>query len=253
MSIDGGIHGVGEVGDRNRILVGVAYGDVKVGVAILVAVLVAHVGKHRALHAVFVDIDTLVEPRFLEFECVLGVVADFNRGVCGFVFNGDFADFDAIDDFVLFARVFRAERHLEKSAVKPGAAKIRNAVQVLACDNREVLPEGAFGHLGAFDESAQGIALGLVLFGNGLFPVVVEFLFAYAEDLLDGTIEREAVVLGHFMPDLGHGVFAVFLADVTHQRETLRVGTKFCKQRIFRKFVHVGEREQTIVQGCHAE
>ena len=223
------------------------------GVAILVAVLVAHVGKHRALHAVFVDIDTLVEPRFLEFECVLGVVADFNRGVCGFVFDGDFADFDAIDDFVLFARVFRAERHLEKSAVKPGAAKIRNAVQVLACDNREVLPEGAFGHLGAFDESAETVTLRLIGFSDFLFPLVVKLLFAYAEHFLDSAIESHAVVLGHFVPNFRHGVFAVFLADVTHQRKALRVGTKFCKQRIFRKFVHVGEREQTIVQGCHAE
>ena len=55
------------------------------------------------------------------------------------------------------------------------------------------------------------------------------------------------------MPDFGNGIFAVLLADVAYERKTLRVGAEFCKQRVVREVVHVGKREQGIVQCRHAE
>ena len=76
------------------------------GVAIFVAVLVVHVSEHRALYAVFVNIDALVEPRLFELETMLGIVANFNRRIGVFVFDGDFADFNAVDNFVFLACVF---------------------------------------------------------------------------------------------------------------------------------------------------
>ena len=260
LRVEGGVDGVGEVGDRDGVLVGVAYGDVKMRMAVAVAVLVTYVGEDGALHAVFVHVDALVEPSLLDAESVLGVVADVDGRVL--VLDFDVADFHAVNLFggildrgavvrAVCCGAFRFD--FEQPAVEPGAAEVRDAVQVVARDYGEVLPEGAFGHLGALDERSEAVALCLVLFGNRLLPVVVEFLLANAEDLLDGAVEREAVELGHLVPNLGDGVFAVGGADVAHERESLRVGAEFREQRVVREVVHVGERKEAVVQGGHAQ
>ena len=145
---------------------------------------------------------------------MLGIVANFYCAVFAVVFDGDFADFNTIDDFVFLAAVFFVERHLEESSVKPESAEIGYAVECLASNNGEILPEGPFGHLGSFYKGAETIALCLVGVGDFFFPVVVELLFADAENFLDGSVECHAVVFGHLMPNLGHGIFAVFFADV---------------------------------------
>ena len=101
MLVDSGVDGIGKVGDRKYLFVGVAYGDVKMGVTVFVSVLVAHIGKYGTLSTVFENIDALVEPSLLDFESVLGVIR--NIDCLAFVFNFDFADFDTVD---FFGRIF---------------------------------------------------------------------------------------------------------------------------------------------------
>ena len=75
------------------ILVGVAHGNVKVGVAILVAVLVADVGEDRTVNAIVINVNALVEPGFLCPEsgfCKIGNVDEVAIGA----FNFDIANFN---------------------------------------------------------------------------------------------------------------------------------------------------------------
>ena len=169
-------------------------------VSVLVAVLETHVGENRALFGGVVHVDALVEPGLLRAESGLRVFADVDGAVGVLVFEGKLADFNAVDNFggvLLGGRVggtaVRFQRNLEYRTVEPRPAEIRYAVQVLARNNGEVLPESFGGHLLAFDERAEGILLRLVLFGNFLFPGLVQFLFADADDLLECGIERYAV------------------------------------------------------------
>ena len=198
MCVDGRVDCIGKVGHGKHFLICVAYGNVKVRMTVFVSVLVAYVGKNRALCTVYMNVDAFVEPCFFEFETMFGVVTDFYS--FAFVLDGDFTDFNAVYRFggVFFSGISRflcaVEFHLEQSAVEPGTSKIRDAVKGFACYDREILPEGPFGHLGAFDKCAEAVTLGLVLFGDFFFPVVVKFLFAYAENFLDGSIEGESVV-----------------------------------------------------------
>ena len=74
-------------------------------VSVLVAILVADIGENGTLGAVLVDIDTLVQPAFLDFETVLGVIADVDS--LGFVLDGDFANFYTVDFLVRLLRVAR--------------------------------------------------------------------------------------------------------------------------------------------------
>ena len=245
---------VGEVGQRELVLVRVAYRDVKVRVSVLVAVLEAHVGENRALFGGVVHVDALVEPGLLRAESGLRVFADVDGAVGVLVFEGKFADFNAVDFFTGCLRAVRLggrvcgtavrfQRNLEYRSVEPRPAKVRNAVQVLARDHREVLPEGFGRHFLAFDERSEGIPLCGVLFGNFLFPGFVQFLFADADDLLECGVERYAVETRKFRPDFWDGVFAVVFRDVAYEGETLRVGAEFRKQGIVGEVVHVFERE----------
>ena len=97
MPVDSGVDGIGKVGDRKYLFVGVAYGDVKMGVTVFVSVLVAHIGKYGTLSTVFENIDALVEPSLLDFESVLGIFRNIDGLVL--VFDFDFANFHAVDFF----------------------------------------------------------------------------------------------------------------------------------------------------------
>ena len=102
LRVDCGVDGIGEVGDRDVVLVGVADGNVEVGVSVLVAVLERHVGENRAFFRGVVHVDALVEPGLFRAESVLGVVADVDGRVL--VLDGNLPDFDAVD---LFAGILR--------------------------------------------------------------------------------------------------------------------------------------------------
>ena len=124
---------------------------------------------------------------------------------------------------------------------------------MLARDNGEILPEGVGGNLLAFDEWAERILLRFVRLGDFLLPGFVEFLLADADDLLECAVERHAVEFRKFRPDFRDCIFAVVLRDVEYERETLRVGAEFGKQRVVREVVHVFEREQGVVEGRDAQ
>ena len=97
------------------------------GVSVLVAVLVVDVGEYGALNTVFVNVDALVEPCFLELEAVLGVFG--NVYGLAFVLNFNIADFDAVDRVAGIFRVvgrfgLLVDFHLENASVEPGSAKV---------------------------------------------------------------------------------------------------------------------------------
>ena len=214
--VNRGVDGIGEVGERNLVLVRIADDDIEMGVSLPVAVLVADVGEDGTAEAIFVNIDAFIEPGLLRLETGLRVFRDvYDAGV----FDGNFPDLYAINNFGSIFRlssfVFRlVKRHLENSPVKPIPAKVRNTVNIFACNNREVLPESVLRELCAFDERAKRIFLGLVLFRDLLFPGVVKFLFADAENFFDRGVKCDPVDSRHFRPDFRYGRFSIVLADV---------------------------------------
>ena len=264
---------VHEVGEVQLVLVRVAYRDVEVGVAVLVAVLECHVGEDGALFRGVVHVDALVEPGLLGAEAALRVFADVDGRIAFLFFDGNLPDFDTVDFVAVILErsgrvhlrchprgggdlLFTAvglERHLEHCAVEPRPTEVGDAVQVLARDYGEVLPEGISGNLLAFDECAEGILLRLVGRGDFFFPGFVEFLLANPEDFFECPVERYPVGARKFCPDFWDGVFAVMLCDVAYECEALRVGPEFGKQRVVREVVHVFEREQAVVQHGDAQ
>ena len=60
LGVDGGVDCIGQVCHGNHFLAGVAYGDVEVGVSLLIAVLVADIGENGPLDAIFMNIDAFV-------------------------------------------------------------------------------------------------------------------------------------------------------------------------------------------------
>ena len=97
------------------------------GVSVLVAVLVVYIGEYGTLNTVFVNVNALVEPCFLELEAVLGVFG--NVYGLAFVLDFDVTYFDAVD---CVAGIFRVvgrfgllvDFHLENASVEPGSAKV---------------------------------------------------------------------------------------------------------------------------------
>ena len=106
MRVERRIDGVGEVCERNHVLVRVAQSDVKVGVSILVSILVTDVGENRASEAVVINVDTLVEPRFFRLESGLGKFGNIDEAAIG-AFDFDVANFHSVDDIagIRFTRV----------------------------------------------------------------------------------------------------------------------------------------------------
>ena len=93
----------------------------------------------------------------------------------------------------------------------------------------------------------------LVVFSDFFFPGVVQFFFADAENFFYSSVQRGAVGAPEFFPNIRDGFVAVMLYNVEHERKTLCVRSKFGKERVVRKFVHVGERHEAIVERCRAE
>ena len=167
------------------------------GVSVLVAVLVVYIGEYGTLNTVFVNVDALVEPCFLELEAVLSVFG--NVYGLAFVLDFDVTYFDAIDRVAGILRIFGrfgllVDFHFENASVEPRSAKVRDPVEVVSCDDREILPECVFGQLGSLDKRSKAVALSLVLFSDIFFPLVVEFLLIDAEDFLNGSVKCHAVV-----------------------------------------------------------
>ena len=165
------------------------------GAAISVPVLERDVGEDRPTQAVFIDVDSLVEPGLLGAETGLGVVRNVDEIRVGAVacvhFDGDVSDFNSRDGVCLRYSRFRLggrndarricfcllDRHLEHRSVEPGSAEVGNAVEVSASHHGKVLPEGVLGHLGSFQQGAERILLRLVVFRDGLFPRLVQVVF----------------------------------------------------------------------------
>ena len=198
---------VNKVCERNFVLIRVAQSNVKVGVPVLVAVLVADVSENRAACAVVIDVNALVKPRFFCPETGFRKFRDVEETVCGFVFDFDIADFHSVDDIAgisftgvrncrctisrlssfvsrlssLVSRLYCIfQRNLENTSVKPEPAKVGNSIEVVSAHDREILPVCVLGHLDAFDQRAEGILLRLVVFRDFFFPCIVEFIFADA-------------------------------------------------------------------------
>ena len=91
------------------------------------------------------------------------------------------------------------------------------------------------------------------MLGDFFFPGVVQFFFANAQYFFDGSVERGAVGATQFLPDVRNGFVTVVLDDVKYECKALRVGAKFCKERIFREITHVRERHEAVVQRCCTE